>query len=218
MIKLPQRQSKLGSYLTVALGAGAAATSAEAATVFYSSGDTGTPWQASAYGPSSRVMISSGGSGWGLGILNSSGFQRSTASISTYLLSSNMPTYIMYKYGPSMANAAQSGNDNYMLYDINGDSTYDSVARFSFNGSGGGYLMAVSQDMAGLTFATGVSNILGSPVAATPEPAGFLLGGVPALIGVGALLRRRVRPGAALGLMALGADGVRARRESAAAA
>ena len=53
--------------------------------------------------------------------------------------------------------------------------------------------MAVSQDMAGLTFATGVSNILAGPVAATPEPAGFLLGGVPALIGAGALLRCRVR-------------------------
>lgn len=34
----------------------------------------------------------------------------------------------------------------------------------------------------------------GSVAAATPEPAGFLLGGVPALAGVGALLRRRERP------------------------
>ncbi len=164
-------------------------------------------------------MTSNGGPGWGLALLDYSfAIQRGSASISAYMLAFNMPDYVRYRDLTGMALGAQSGNDNYMLYDINGDSTYDSVARFSFNGSGGGYLMAVSQDMAGLTFATGVSNILGSPVAATPEPAGFLLGGVPALIGVGALLRRRVRPGAALGLMALGADGVRARRESAAAA
>lgn len=41
----------------------------------------------------------------------------------------------------------------------------------------------------------GISFGSGSLVtAATPEPAGFLLGGVPALAGVGALLRRRERP------------------------
>ncbi len=47
------------------------------------------------------------------------------------------------------------------------------------------------------TFSGGLITMNLAPAAATPEPAGFLLGGGPALIGVGALLRRRVRPGQA---------------------
>ncbi len=56
--------------------------------------------------------------------------------------------------------------------------------------------MSVATDSGGPSFADGV-NLIMVP-AATPEPAGLLLGGVPAFVGGGALWRRRLRPGQAL--------------------
>ncbi len=113
---------------------------------------------------------------------------------------------------------AESGDDNYMRFGSSAMSGMDTIARFHFDGLGGGYMMGSAVDSNGnITFAAGSTAILNASLAATPEPAGFLLGGVSALIGTGAL-RRRGRPDSTLGLMALGAGGIRARRESAAAA
>ena len=232
-MKLPQRQSKLGSYLTVALGAGAAATSAEAGIVvtrYTGVGADKAP--ASTYGS----MFNAGSKGmWWKG--NSGALQTarwrdadnnlfwqggeiagdfSLVAPDTENISSGWS--VPYFFSGTGSYGAQSGDDNYVWFGRNGSTGEDAVAQFYFDGSGGGYIKAIATDAAGLSMPDGYAAI--QAVAATPEPAGFLLGGVPALIGAGALLRRRVRPGQApsgLGLLALGAEGLRARRQQAAA-
>lgn len=74
-------------------------------------------------------------------------------------------------------------NDNYTV--SNGFAMLDTFRNNTANYANN----ATSRPTIGISFGS-----FGSVAAATPEPAGFLLGGVPALAGVGALLRRRERP------------------------
>ena len=233
-MKLPQRQSKLGSYLTVALGAGAAATSAEAGIVVTRYTGVGADTApASTYGSMSNVP--SKGMKWkgGSGALQTARYRNADAQwfwqggeitgdfslVAPDTINISSGWFAPYMDGTGTWNlGAQSGDDNYVWFGRNGSTGEDAIAQFYFDGSGGGYIKAIATDAAGLSMPDGYAAI--QAVAATPEPAGFLLGGVPALIGAGALLRRRVRPEQApsgLGLLALGADGLRARRQQAAA-
>ena len=78
------------------------------------------------------------------------------------------------------------------LADFNGASADGDWTLFISDQGGGevGQLTSWSMNMVFAAFGGG------GAAAATPEPAGFLLGGLPALLGAGALLRRRVRPAA----------------------
>ncbi|MDB4491874.1 PEP-CTERM sorting domain-containing protein [bacterium] len=103
----------------------------------------------------------------------------STSGSGRYLLSNN------FIYGATVG-------DNYANISFNGnDSIYEGVAKFNFDGAGGGKLLAIAKDDDGnyLPISAAVTEI---DAAAVPEPSAMLLG----LLAVGscACARRRARP------------------------
>ena len=81
---------------------------------------------------------------------------------------------------------------NYANISFNGDDDiYEAVAKFNFDGAGGGVLVAIAKDntLGGLTISAGVTAIDG---AAVPEPSAMLLGLLA--VGSSACARRRARP------------------------
>ncbi len=222
-MKIPQIQNKLESYLAVALGAGAAATSAEAAVsvTTYAGPGLGQPIQSVFSGVWRFENTGLDGAFESFG--RPSFFRSSYSTVWTPATSftaidgAGMDSYLAFTdYVPALQFGAVNGSDNYGVVKFVATGQIG-VAQFYIDASAlsSSYLMKLSMAGPGesITIPAAVT-----VVADAPEPAGFLLGGVPALIGAGALLRRRVRPGSGLGLMALGAEGIRARRESAAAA
>ena len=90
--------------------------------------------------------------------------------------------YTNYGY---FTNTAQSGSTNYANISFNGnDTVYEAVGQFSFDGSGGGYLvaLAINGDNSALSISAGKAAI-----DAVPEPSAIAL----LALGAGGMAMRR---------------------------
>jgi len=198
------RQNKMMGYLAVTAGVGCASSVANAGVVFY--GNAGnTNIQADPVGVSIRsegkfasrmaitnvlFMKGSDGGYWtqGADVVGTGSYR-----LGQYFTSGN------FRFG------SVSGDQNYANLSFNGsDNVYEAVAQFYFDGSGGGYLMAIAtlnditnpQDLSavgglGLSISAGKAMIDGAAVSAVPEPSSHLA--LLALGSVGLLTRRRMK-------------------------
>ncbi len=196
------KKNKLGNYLALTLGAGAAATSAEGAitaTHYTPTNQTNSlgisvqtfPADYATEALRGKAYVSSGAIGstnMEFGIESVEGcFFRSTST--TTQMSGNYVAALVFFGG-------QVGDDNYALirsgsFGSAGDLSYDVVGQFHFDaGLTSGYLIALAQsDAADMTIASGVAAING-----IPEPTSLALLGLGS---VGLLARRRRQPLAA---------------------
>jgi hypothetical protein len=134
---------------------------------------------------------SAGGAGktWyrGLGVSSGHGF---TSGTDNPIGASNWGSYGRYLIGGTFVYGAAVGV-NYANISFNGnDQTYEGVAKFHFDGAGGGKLLAIAKDD-GLLYLPISAAVTAIDGAAVPEPSAMLLG----LLAVGscACARRRAR-------------------------
>jgi PEP-CTERM motif len=187
-----KNQAKLGTYLALTAGAGFAATAAYGAT-------TVTFYGAGAKSPSTTPATPVGvdfGNRFGPSFYVDKAY--STASFFKFAsgyftrgadqAANGSPGYRGGRYhgGEDFANGAQLGDMNFSNVSFNGsDQVFEAVAQFHFDGTGGGYLIAIakSTDNSALSISNGKAAI-----DAVPEPSAL---GLLALGSAGLLARRR---------------------------
>jgi hypothetical protein len=191
------KAKRLAGYLAAGLGAGCLAQTAEAVVTFYgvnSANDTNADPAGLrlAYLPGYYHFVDTTGSSTSfLGIAGNSTFSRGDdrAVDSSYTRSMY---YDIYE-GDGFVRGAVAGDQNYASISFDGDDdVYEAVAQFFFDGSGGGYLIAITTT---------------NPV---PNPQDLSAVGGPALsISDGkAMIDAAVPEPSALALLSLGAGGL----------
>ncbi len=152
MTKTINKQNRLASYLTVAAGVGCAASAANGAVVFFGPGA-----QSSTSTPATPDGINIGSAFGGNLAVNSSPlsidtfFASDAADIQFTSGTDLMPTSynVSGPYandsGVAIGGAVLNSDQNYINISFDGDSTvFEAVAQFSFDGNGGGYLVAIA--------------------------------------------------------------------------
>ncbi|MEX1114768.1 MAG: PEP-CTERM sorting domain-containing protein, partial [Akkermansiaceae bacterium] len=105
------------------------------------------------------------------------------------LTSASYSTHGTY-FGSGFTSGAQAGSANYANISFDGnDGVYEAVGQFNFDGTGGGYLVAIARndDSSALSISAGKAAI-----DAVPEPSAIAL----LALGAGALMLRRSRKAA----------------------
>jgi hypothetical protein len=207
------RQNKMMGYLAVTAGVGCASSAANAAVVFYGNANN-TNIQADPNGllfqQNIRPEMFGGGTFLQVGSINQintvyfgrnfvEAFTRGSDLATTEAVGRQLVYHSTLNPGGFSQNAIQ-GDQNYANISFNGnDSVYEAVAQFYFDGSRGGYLMAIAtindipnpQDLSavgglGLSISAGKDMI--DAAAAIPEPSSLAL---LALGATGLIARRR---------------------------
>lgn len=99
-----------------------------------------------------------------------------------------------YATAAAFTGGAEAGDSNYAKISFNGnDSVYEAVGQFYFNGTDGGYLIALAQNSDGsaLSISAGKTAIDNAAVSGVPEPSSHLA--LLALGSAGILTRRRLK-------------------------
>ncbi len=111
------------------------------------------------------------------GIFGKNYFMRASDSTTVPLLTTLFSSVHSMQVGVvgDFYSGAESGDDNFISW--GSPSGIPNVRRLHVGTGRDFYFMSVASDAGGLSFAAGVSALTGVPVAATPEPAGFLLAG-----------------------------------------
>jgi hypothetical protein len=201
-MKPPTTKNKLGNYLALTLGAGAAATSVEGATsvTFYGQNATRHP-------QINTHMYTNRGLNYGFldygGSDNESSFAVRYAgqpsgtlfTRGTDLVAENSWTkgYFQTGAGSIKGYGAQDGDQNYVNISLNGnDGLYEAVGQF-YIGGGEVWLVALAKnaDDSALSISAGKTAIDGGSVSAVPEASSHLA--LLALGSVGLLTRRRLK-------------------------
>jgi hypothetical protein len=181
-------QRKLGNYLALTLGAGAAATTAQAATTV------------TLYGPGAVSPLTFNAEGGGFNVASPGNLAIGPIDgIYSFFTDGSFnftPTGAFdngsYLGGEGFYYGAQSGGANYANIRFDGEGDFDSVGQFFFDGTGGGYLIAVATNDNGsaLSITEGKAAIDAGPsTSAVPEPSSQLA--LLALGSAGLLTRRR---------------------------
>ena len=193
-MRTPTTKNKLGNYLALTLGAGAAATSAKGATsvTFYGQGATPPA------GINVRVSAGDGGSYLDFGSSNSSFFANNNYEV-LFTRGSDIIATGAWKNGyfvrgdAELGYGAETGDSNYVNISLNGDdSIYEAVGQFHLD-SDGYWLIALAKNDNGssLSISAGKTAIDGGATSAVPEPSSHLA--LLALGSVGLLTRRRLK-------------------------
>lgn len=152
MTKTINKQNRLASYLTVAAGVGCAASAANGAVVFFGPGaqsPTSTP--ATPAGISIGTTLLGGNLAVNSSISTDALFASDAANIQftsgTDLTPTSYSVSGLYadSNGDPVGGAVLNSDQNYINISFDGDSTvFEAVAQFSFDGNGGGYLVAIA--------------------------------------------------------------------------
>ena len=196
-----KNKNKIGQYLALTLGAGASATSTEATTIttFYGQG-VPTPTGISV-GSSEALWCAdssfSSATCFGMDGNTQQIWSDGTANIQNTNVGyySNGGTYgNIYASNFNFRYGAVAGDLNYALLSFNGaDFVYEAVGQFHFDGTGGGYLIAIARndDDSSLSIIDGKAAIDSASVSAVPEASTHLA--LLALGSAGLLTRRRMK-------------------------
>lgn len=174
-------------YLALTVGTGAAATSAEGATVQLFDESSQPTWiQFTDEGKANKEYVQLLP---GQFMIGESMFSRGADLTAT----GSSSFQAKYFQDGSFRLGAQSGSGNYANLQLNGQPGYEAVGQFYFDGAGGGYLVALASndDGSALSISAGKAAIDAAGVSAVPEPTSHL--SLLALGASGLLLRRRAK-------------------------